>query len=177
MSKKSTIADRVSDIGEERFETTEHAEPIPLCSIDGRLVPKKGESIREARTNIDCTTREGKAMVFAGMSPADVDFDQNGQAFILATHWLVFADQTIDEKTGQVSHHSRTVLYDKDGNTFRTTADSAPHRIQAALDMFGPEVWAEGIPFRIRERVSKREKRTYHDIRIVWPDESEVLGE
>lgn len=173
MSKRK-LQDAVDDIGQDRYVPTETTEVVPVTSLNGRLVPKHGDTLREAFTNIDTSSLKGKALVFAAQSPGDIEFDERGMAFIEATNYCIFADTGLSAETGEVTVFARTVLYDKEGRTYRTTSENAPHRLAAACDMFGPEVWARGIPFTIRERKSRKTGRVYHDMRIAWPDESEV---
>lgn len=177
MGKKRTFEEAYADVGQPTYTTTEGTEVVPVTARNGRLVPKVGDTLKEAYTNIDTSTLQGKALVFAAMSPGDIEFDERGHAFILATNYVVFADNGISAETGEQTVFARTVLYNKDGETYRTTSENVPHRLAAACDMFGPDVWKRGIPFVIRERKSRKTGRTYHDMRIAWPGEEEEASE
>ena len=138
--------------------------PVPR---HGRLMPDRAASLPNCPTNLDLTTDQGKALLFNSLNPGDVDFDEHGVAHITATHYVVYPDQGTDPETGEVHEFNRTVLIDRDGHTYRTTSAHAPHRIAAALDLFGADAWQRGIEFVIQERVSRKTRRTYHDVRIV----------
>ena len=48
----------------------------------------------------------------------------------------------------------------------RTTSTFAPHFFARLVDVYGLERVQAGIPIRVCERVSRREKRRYHDFRV-----------
>jgi hypothetical protein len=139
--------------------------PSAVAGHNGRMYPVVGASLLDCPTNLDLTSTAGKALALAAGNPSDMEFDKNGVLEIVATHYLIFPEERVDPETGEVGTFARTVLFDQAGDIFRTSAAHAPHRIQSVLDLFGPEAWAKGIPFVIRERKGKR-GFTYHDIRI-----------
>lgn len=131
----------------------------------GRLYPTKEMRLVDCPSNIDASTIQGKAMLLAAGNPGDLEFVE-GKVRICATHFVVFPEERPDPETGEIHTFARTVLFDRQGRSFRTTSAHAPHRIQAALDLFGPDDWANGVSFVIRERMSAKTKRIYHDIRL-----------
>lgn len=120
-------------------------------------------------TNLDMSTRVGKCMFLLAGNPGSIQFDENGRAEILVTRYVLFPDRGTDPETGELSEFTRCVLFDRDGNTFRTTAAHAAQRLAWMLSMFSKEEWDEGLPFVITERVSRKTRRTYHDIRLATP--------
>lgn len=130
----------------------------------GRMIPTMDTPLSACPTNIDISTDGGKAMMMAAGNPCDIQFGSDGVATIVATHYLIYPTERVDEDTGELSQYCCTVLFDSQGRTLRTTAAHAPHRIAAACDLWGPDDWASGITFTIRQRMGKM-GRTYHDIR------------
>ena len=122
-------------------------------------------SLRDCPTNQDWSKREHKALAFAAGNPGDIEFGKDGSVIVVATHFLVFPEEREDPETGELSTFARTVLFTRDGQTFRTTSAHAPHRIAAACDLFDSKEWAKGIAFQIRQRLGKNQ-RIYHDIRL-----------
>jgi hypothetical protein len=146
----------------------EHLLPMktPPANQHGRFQLDSPAGKIEGWTNLDLTTFAGKARFLNCLSPADINFDKNGRAEILATSYLIFPDEGTDPETGEVKQFTRTVLVSKEGATYRTTSESAPRRLKAALGLWSAEQWAEGIPFVITERRSHKTQRTYHDLRV-----------
>lgn len=138
----------------------------------GRLYPQKDTPLKDCPTNLDWTKREHKALAFAAGNPGDIEFSKDGSVLVVATHFLVFPEYREDPETGEVSEFARTVLFTKDGQTFRTTSAHAPHRIAAACDLFSAKEWASGIPFLIKQRMGKQ-GRIYHDIRLALEQKKE----
>jgi len=138
---------------------TRHHDYFSLATPDGELA---------GLTNLDLATPRGKAMLLAAMSPADIDFDAGGRAKILATNYVLLPDEGTDPETGEVRSFVRTILIGKDGLTYRSTSESMPRRLKAALALWTPAEWAAGILFVITERKSRKTGRTYHDLRVEW---------
>lgn len=139
---------------------------------NGRLYPVVGTPLTRCPCNFDVTTFKGKAMLLQAGEPGDIELRPGEELVIRAVHFLIYPEERIDEETGAVSTFARTVLFDKEGRHFRTTSAHVPHRITAALDLFGPEEWEKGIPFVICERPSKRHKGgTWHSIRVLQEQE------
>jgi len=127
--------------------------------------PAIGTPLNQCPSNIDASTMRGRALLLAAGNPGDIEFDKQGRAEITATGWLIYPDEGIDPETGEVGTFCRTVLFAKDGRTFRTSAAHGPARLKAALEIFDPVDWKEGITFVITRRLGKRD-RWYHDIRL-----------
>lgn len=138
---------------------------IMVRGHSGRLYPAPDATLAKCPSNIDSSTLRGKALLLAAGNPGDYEF-LGGIVRIVATHWLIYAEERADPETGEIAIFARTVLFDAEGRSFRTSSAHAPHRIQAALDLFEPADWERGIPFIIRERMSTKTKRIYHDIRL-----------
>lgn len=116
-------------------------------------------------TNLDLTTYQGKALILKAGSPGDYEVRSDKPLAMIVHAYAVFPDTAVNEETGEVSEFVRTVLFDKDGKTFRTSAAHAPTRFLIAASLFTPQQWQAGIPFIIKARTSKRD-RVYHDIQI-----------
>lgn len=123
-------------------------------------------SARDYPTSLHWNDPRERALIFSAGNPGDYQLDQQGVCEIIAVDWLLMPDEGEDPETGEVSQFVRLVLFDRDGRFFRTTASHARRRLKAALELYGPDEWAEGIRFRIASRIGQR-KRAYHDIRIV----------
>lgn len=123
--------------------------------------------VTECPTNIDLRTAEGKALVMSAGNPSDYDFDNNREIRINAVHYLAFGERREDEETGELREFAVLVLFDRDGQFAKTTSAYALGRLKAALRLYSADDWSAGITWLIRERVSRRTKRTYHDIRTV----------
>lgn len=164
----SEPAPRVPELGERAGEQPE-APAIPqevATRKEARKARgKRGPSLERAVTNIDVTTVEGKARLFSCGNPADLDFVADAPVEIVATHYAIYEDEAADEETGEVKRFARTVLMDRQGRTFKTTAEHGPERMQQAMLLFAPEDWAAGIHFVITRRIGKR-GQMYHDIRV-----------
>jgi hypothetical protein len=116
-------------------------------------------------TNLDLTTYQGKALILKAGSPGDYEVKADKPLRMTVHAYAVFPDTAVNEETGEVSEFARTVLFDKDGKTFRTSAAHAPTRFLIAASLFTPDQWVKGIPFVITARTGKRD-RVYHDIQI-----------
>jgi hypothetical protein len=117
-------------------------------------------------TNFDLTTWEGKAAVLAALNPGDLELGPDGSVGFVAVHFLIFPDTGVDPDTGEVKEFTRTALFTADGRVYRTTSAYAPARVMMAMRLFTEQEWANGIPFLVRERKSRKTGRTYHDIRV-----------
>jgi hypothetical protein len=122
----------------------------------------------EGMTNLDLTTNRGKALFLAAGNPGSIQFDEHGRMCILATHFVIFPDTSVDPETGEEREFTRTVLFDASGQTYRTSSAYAPRRLRAALALWTASDWASGIPFVITERKSRKTGRTYHDMRVEY---------
>lgn len=123
-------------------------------------------SARDYPTSLRWDDPHDRSLIFAAGNPGDYQLDQQGVCEIIAVDWLLMPDEGEDPETGEVSQFVRLVLFDRDGKFFRTTASHARRRLKAALELYGPDEWADGVRFRITSRIGQR-KRAYHDIRIV----------
>lgn len=134
----------------------------------GRLVPQPDTPMLQCPTNLDVRTIAGRAMVFKGTSPGDLNhiLREKGEIRMRVTCYLCFHDQTVDEDSGEISGYTRTVLYDCDGQTLRLSGDHIPHRVAAMTDLFSPQEWEGGLEIVVKVRRSAR-GRDYHDIRMV----------
>ena len=113
-------------------------------------------------------------MLLQAGNPGDLEIVTGQPLRITVTNYLVMPETRMDEETGELHSFARTVLFTRDGKHFRSSSAHFPHRIKACLELFGPEEWARGIMFEIRERPSKRHKGgSYHDIRVVPCDQIE----
>lgn len=117
-------------------------------------------------TNLNMASWQGRATFLAAGNPGNLVFSEDGRIEMVAVSYVIFPDQGLDPETGEVHEFTRCALIDADGNVFRTTAAHAPQRMAWVLSLFSPEDWAEGIPFIILERRSRKTGRTYHDIRV-----------
>jgi hypothetical protein len=129
------------------------------------IEPARDARLDQCPTNLDLSTWQGKVLALAAGSPADLVIPDNGVLAITATHYFLFPDIGQDPESGEIKEFTRTVLYDREGRTYRTTSGHAPHRIKAILELISADEWAKGIPFVISERRSRATGRTYHDIR------------
>lgn len=125
-------------------------------------------------TNINLTTKHGRALAQAATQIADYQLDQQGRCMLRVTHWLLYPDIIENEQTGELDEVVWLVLFDKDGKTFKTTGYAGRQAIRAAAELFSAYEWAEGIPFIITSRLNSN-KRICHDIRIVL-DHEDVEG-
>lgn len=123
--------------------------------------------LHQCPTSLDVADPQQRALLFACGNPGDIEFDANGVACVRAVHWLIMPDEGEDPETGEVRQFARLVLIQADGRFFRTTSAFAPRRLRAALELYSPAEWAEGVTFIVSRRQSKR-GRTYHDFRVRW---------
>lgn len=147
-------------------QIVESTELAPPARHTGRLYPVAGCAITQCPTNLDLDTNNGKALAIAASNPSDLEITDGRGLTAVFTHYLIFADQSVDEETGEVSEFPRTVLYTREGLTFRTSSEHMPHKIAQICDLFGEGGWGQGIRIRISERRSRKTGRTYHDLRI-----------
>lgn len=134
----------------------------------GRLYPLQETPLHQCPTSLDLSTDHGRAMALAAGNPGDIEIGKEGYVIVDAYGYLIVPDEQVDEDTGELHQFVRTILFTRDGQTFRTTAAHAPHRVQAVLDLFGPHAFENGVRLIIRNRVGKR-GRVYHDIRLAPP--------
>jgi hypothetical protein len=151
----------------EQEQSAEYSVPASSTAFH----PAQGIPLNKCPTNLDLSTRRGKALAIAAGNPSDLRFGPDKKIKIVVTHWLLFPDVVLDPETGELKPCTRTVLFDKNGQTYRTTSDFAPKRLEAALQLFEPGEWKVGIPFIITERESRQPGRTYHDMRVELPEE------
>lgn len=140
------------------------------------LQPYYGVPIRELTidtpatgwpTSLNGHVPEQRAAIFNAGNPADVSVGLGETVTFTAVHWLIYLEEFEDVESGEIKPGPVLTLFDRDGKTFRTTSQFAPRRLKAALEWYTPEEWIKGITFVIRDRVSKRPGRHYHDIRII----------
>lgn len=132
----------------------------------GRYELQTADGPIEGFTNLDLATHRGKALFLNAGNPGDLALQGEGQVRILATNFLLYPDMGTDPETGEERQFTRTVLFDAQGCTYRTTSEFVPRRMRAALALWSAEDWAKGIPFVITERRSRKTGRTYHDLRV-----------
>ena len=153
--------------------TQEPAAPVAGngVAVHGRWVPARVEGLDGVRHTLDLTTERGQAMLVAAGSPGELALDETGRLSMVLCDFACFWDTEVDEETGEIKEFVRSVFYAPDGRTFRTTSNHAPHFFARCVDVYGLERVKAGLPIRICERVSRREKRRYHDFKI----DSEVM--
>lgn len=148
--------------------------PVLREGING-LQPYYGVPIRDLRidtpatewpTSLDRRVPEQRAAIFAAGNPADVSCPLGGTITFTAVHWLIYLQEFLNEETGEVAPGPVLTLYDREGRTFRSTSQFAPRRLKAALELYSPDEWINGITFVVRDRPSKRPGRHYHDVRV-----------
>jgi hypothetical protein len=122
-------------------------------------------------SNLDLSTPQGKAaLINAGNPPVWSPVD-GGVYRILATHWIVYPDERVDEETGAVSVFARTCFIDATGQCVKLSNDWAPRRLHAMLALYSPEEWAAGIEIECYTAASRRKGQTYGSFRIVCKDD------
>jgi hypothetical protein len=148
--------------------------PAPEASNDrqvvalhrGRLIPLPGTPLAACPTSLDLSSERGMALAINVGNPADIVMDEHGCARILCTDWLVYPEEKVDETSGELKQYVVTCFIDKAGRTLKTTSPYAAHRLAEMVGFYPRARWARGIPIVIVERRSRREKRTYHDVRV-----------
>lgn len=128
-------------------------------------IPAQGTAITSCPTNLDLTTFRGKALMLKAGGPSEYELEPGKPLRLIVTHWALMPDTRVDEESGECSEFVRTVLFDADGKTFRTSSAHSPLRLLAMLQLFTDNEWASGIPIIIEARKSKR-GRMYHEINI-----------
>jgi Phage Single-stranded DNA-binding protein len=162
---------RVRNVAKKRDEQSPASNrPVPVEADyglpHGRWVPARVEGMGGIKTTLDVETEEGKALLVSAGSPGTLDFDERGRCYFTLCDVALFWDTEVDEETGEISEFVRTTFYNKDGETFRTTSPYACHFIARLIDVYGMERFKAGIPVKVCERVSRREKRRYHDFKV-----------
>ena len=167
----------MSDYTDEELERLTRplgAEPAELPARMGALAPyvksrdmtvTADMALQSCPTSLDITDKKQRAIMFQCGNPGDIVFDTHGIARVKAVHWLIMPDEGEDPETGEIRQFGRLVLIQADGRFFRTTSAFAPRRLRAALELYSPSEWAEGITFTISRRQSAR-GRTYHHFAI-----------
>lgn len=148
--------------------TTEPAGPAAGngVALYVRWVPARVEGLDGVRHTLDLATERGKALLVAAGSPGELALNEQARLDMVLSDFACFWDSEIDEETGEVREFVRSVFYAPDGRTFRTTSSHAPHFFARCVDVYGLERVQQGLPITICERVSKREKRRYHDFKV-----------
>lgn len=118
-------------------------------------------------TSLDRRDPAHRALIFAAGNPPDVVVPTGGSVTIRAVHWLASCSELIDEESGEARTVYALTLFNVDGKMLRTTSAYALRRLRAALELYTPSEWAEGIDFVIRDRASRMPGRHYHDVRIL----------
>jgi hypothetical protein len=137
-----------------------------VALVTEALARAKDERARvSVGTNLDLTTFAGKALILKAGSPGDYDVKADKPLRMIVHAYAVFPETLVNEETGEVKEITRTVLFDREGKTFRTSAAHAPTRFLIAASLFTPQQWVNGIPFVVTARTGKRD-RVYHDIQI-----------
>jgi hypothetical protein len=151
----------------EPVEETGHEANNRVVELVNRAlsVPKQGTRITLCPTSLDLNTIRGKALMLKASSPGDYDVKPGVPIRLIVCHWAVIPDTQVDEETGELHEFVRTVLYDAEGKTFRTSSAHSPMRLCAMLELFSPAEWANGIPVIVVARQSKR-GRVYHDVEV-----------
>lgn len=135
-------------------------------ALYGRWVPAKVEGLSGIRHTLDLETERGKAALVAAGSPGELALDETARLNMTLCDFACFWDTDVDEETGEIKEFVRSVFYAPDGRTFRTTSNHAPHFFARCVDVYGIERVKAGLPITICERVSRREKRRYHDFKV-----------
>lgn len=153
------------------------SEPTEMVDSKGQIVtadrktvavPTQQTPLSECPTSLDIRTKRGKALLIAAGNPGSFEMSGNGVVKIRATDWLLMPDFGTDPETGEYKEYVRLVLFDKSGNTYRTTSAHGPKRLAAMLQLYSRDEWDMGIDITITERRSRKTSRTYHDIRVDW---------
>ena len=146
--------------------------PAPVNGPTRRLsslVPRPDAPPTEWSTNLDVTTPRGKAMLIAACNPADVVLGDQTSVRFVATNYIVYPDEALNWETGEIIQVGRMVLIDKDGRTFKSTSDFAPHSLKRILALYNEDEWRAGIPIIITSRKSRGGPGYYHDLRVELP--------
>lgn len=135
-------------------------------ALHGRWVPARVEGLAGVRHTLDLSTERGKAALVAAGSPGELALDERARLDMVLCDFACFWDSEADEETGEVKEFVRSVFYAPDGRTFRSTSRFAPHFFARCVDVYGLERVQAGLPITVCERVSRREKRRYHDFKV-----------
>ena len=135
-------------------------------ALHGRWIPARVEGLEGVRHTLDLTTERGKALLVSAGSPGELSLNETARLDMVLSDFACFWDSEVDEETGEVKEFVRSVFYAPDGRTFRTTSNHAPHFFARCVDVYGLERVQQGLPITICERVSRREKRRYHDFKV-----------
>jgi hypothetical protein len=179
MSKPEKVKEAMDQMETNLQERQRNATQKPIPQSSGNqlanrtgnsaVLPTRNANLPEAGTflaDFDTATWQGRAMLIAATGAQDYHIPEGGCATITAIHYVIFRDTVQNRETGEFNECARTVLIDKAGKTFKTTAEHGPQVIETALRLFKPEEWAAGIPFEISEHFSPKTRRTSHKIRV-----------
>lgn len=117
-------------------------------------------------TSLDLALPNHAALAIEAVGVPDLVIGQEGSINVKACHYLIFGDWRTNEATGEMEPILCTALITKDGRIFRTTGVFAPRAVRAAAELFSAAEWAQGITFRITERLT-RERRVAHHISVL----------
>src|SRR4051795_8223111 len=78
----------------------------------GRLIPGKDADVWDWPTTLDLSTPRGRALVVHAGNPADVQFEREDTIRFRACDFLVYPDELVNEKTGELTQGCRVVMFD-----------------------------------------------------------------
>ena len=159
---------------------TEETHAVVTAPYDGTVTPSAparecslvvpfGTPLVQCPTNIPRDTYQGKMMLVNAMGDSSIVLDKQGCAEFRLRYYLSHPGETPDPETGELHRHNRLVLMTEDGESFVTTSDVIPQRIEALIAIFGGELPEHGVRVAVRETKARRSGRTYHDLRVL-PD-------
>lgn len=138
---------------------------VVLSNQEKVWLPAPNTPIAACPTSIDLSTPHGRARAINACSPADTKMPKDGEIKLVVTDYLIYPDQVSNRETGELIDCVRTVLFNRQGMTYKTTAPHAVEFVRRTLLMFGQDALKQGIPIIIRRRRGDND-RDYHDLRI-----------
>lgn len=114
------------------------------------------EKMGDAYTSIDLTVPENKIKLYNAINtPSDRITDIINKR-ILMVDAVTIPAQTVDEKTGEARYIVRSIIIDKEGNTYTASSNGLHNSLRNILAIFGTLHFDQGLPVTVKQVETKR---------------------
>jgi hypothetical protein len=134
----------------------------PVVSVVPDLTDRRAIS-----TNLDLSTKKGAVALVNSATEGDLSFGEGGVLLMDMAYYVISVEEYPDEETGELRRGPRTVLIDPKGKTFVTTSAYVPLAMNRIVQSLAAGGLTLPVKVQLRERRSRKSKRTYHELRLI----------
>lgn len=123
-------------------------------------------SLNNTYCSILADDEKNKKIMINALNGCDVLLNDIVGETIVIENVFIQERETIDEKTGEVKNKYRTILIDKNGKTYATSAYGVYNSLMNVFALYGtPETWKEPKTFEVKK--IKNNKNGFESLKLI----------